>query len=69
MKKPAIHPVIQEPAPPGMWHTQDAGPLTRFLPVFQMLDAAETFEPPIHHDGQAGTERLTFLHAGETGQV
>lgn len=32
-------------------------------PVLQMLDAAQTLEGTIHHDGHAGAQRLTFLHA------
>lgn len=41
----------------------------RLLPVLQVLDAAQTLESPIHHDGQAGAQRLAFLHAEGTGQA
>ena len=29
-----------------------------------MLDGAQTFEGPVHHDGQSSAERLTLFHAG-----
>lgn len=47
-------------------HTECWTP-TGLLPVLQVLDAAKTLEPPVHHDGQAGAERLALLHAGKTG--
>lgn len=34
------------------------------LPVLQVLDAAETSEPAIHHDGHPGAQSFTLLHTG-----
>lgn len=38
------------------------------LPVLQVLNAAETSEPPVYHDGHPGTQSLTLLHAGTRRQ-
>lgn len=35
--------------------------------ALQVLRAAQAFELPVHHDGQAGTEGFTLLHAVEKG--
>lgn len=34
-------------------------------PVLQVLDAAQTFEPAVHHDAQPGAQCLTLLHAAK----
>lgn len=37
-------------------------------PVLQVLDAAQTLEPAVHHDAQPGAQRLTLLHAAKKNQ-
>ena len=35
--------------------------------ALEVLDAAETLELSIHHDGQSGTQCLTLLHTEREG--
>lgn len=42
--------------------TKNTFEIFKALPVLQVLDAAKTSEPAIHHDGHPGAKSLTLLH-------
>lgn len=46
----------------GLTHSLVKG---RPLPALQMLDAPQTLEATVYHDGHACAQRFTLLHAGE----
>lgn len=39
------------------------------LPVFQMLDTAQTSEPAVHHDGHPGAQGFTLFHTNRHGKT